>query len=251
MNSRMTVRRQSQTTQLRLSLLSAAATLGAAATPASALLFTSQVATSTALEPDATGTPVSQAETKTSTAAPADAKVQLGDGTDAFGQPTFAEAFSTFRGNIPTYWVSVEADNIRSSGDLGRGEAVVHVLYTAVKQHGDHTFDLNVSGGSLQLVDPEAGLLPLDATVTLEARISHGTSLLRDAVATATLHGHGGTFANETFDLDASGFDFNPDNAFILRDDGAGNVVSVVSVLPKMKDSGRPRRDYRRHLARH
>ena len=235
MSSRTTIRRQGQTSRLCLSVLSAAAALGAATTPASALLFTSQLATSTAIEPDATGTPVSQAQTQTRSAAPADAKVQLGDGTDAFGQPTFAEAFSTFNGNIPTYWTQVEADNIRSQGDLGRGEANVHVDYTVVKQHGDRSFDLNVTGGTLQLVDPEAHLLPLDAEVDLEARISHGTSLLRDVVATARLSGHGGTFANETFDLDASGFDFNPNNAFILMDDGGNNVTGVVSVLPKMK----------------
>ena len=240
MSSRMTARRQRQSTQLCFSLLSTATALGATAAPASALLFTSQIATSTAIEPDATGTPARQAQTQTSTASPADAKVQLGDGTDAFGQPTFAEAFSTFRGNIPTYWTKVEADNIRSQGDLGRGEADVHVDYIAVKQHGDRSFNLNVTGGSLQLVDPEAHLLPLDAEVDLEARISHGTSLLRDVVATARLSGHGGTFPgtageNETFDLDASGFDFNPDSAFILLDDGGNNVTGVVSVLPKMK----------------
>ena len=235
MNSRMTARRQSQTSRLCLSLLPAAAILGATATPASALLFTSQLATSTAIEPDPSGAPASQAETRTSTAAPADAKVQLGDGTDAFGLPTFAEAFSTFRGNVPTYWDKVEADNVRSSGDLGRGEANVRVNYTAIKQKGDRSLTLNVSGGSLQLVDPEAHLLPLDAEVDLEARISHGTSILRDVVARARLAGHGGTFATETFDLDASGFDFNPDNAFILLDDGGDNVVGVVSVLPKMK----------------
>ncbi|MGI0130863.1 MAG: hypothetical protein ACREEC_12070 [Thermoplasmata archaeon] len=234
MSLRKTAQRQ-RSNRLGLPLLTAATVLGATATPASALLFTSQLATSTAIEPDATGTPVSQAQTKTSTAAPADAKVQLGDGTDAFGQPTFAEAFSTFRGNVPTYWAKVEADNILSSTDLGRGEADVRVNYTVVKQHGDRSFNLNVTGGSLQLVDPEAHLLPLDAEVDLEARITHGTSLLRDVVATARLSGHGGTFATETFDLDASGFDFNPDNAFILLDDGGNNVTGVVSVLPKMK----------------
>ena len=123
--------------------------------------------------------------------------------------------------------------------------------YTAIKEPGDFSFTLNVSGGVLELVDPEAGLLPLDATVYLEARISHGTSLLRDAVATARLHGNGGTFANETFDIDASGFDFDPDTFFVLEDDGGGNVVGVKTELPKMKNSDRPRRDYRRHVARH
>jgi len=86
----------------------------------------------------------------------------------------------------------------------------------------------------MRLVDPEGGLLPLIATVALEARIRHGTSLLRDVVATATLSGHGGTFANETFDLDASGFDFTP-NAFVLEDDGGNNVVGVHTELPAMK----------------
>src|SRR6266446_2996916 len=158
MNSRMTVRRQSQTSRLCLSLLSAATALGATASPASALLFTSQLATSTAEELDATSSVVSQAETQTSSALPADAKVQLGDGTNAFGKATFSEAFSTFRGNIATYWVSINADNIRSSGDLGRGEAIANVNYTAIKEKGDRSFTLNVSGGAMRLVDPEGGL---------------------------------------------------------------------------------------------
>jgi hypothetical protein len=234
MNSRMPVRRQSQTSRPRLSLLSAAAILGATATPASALLFTSQLATSTALELDAASTVVSQAETQTSSALPADAHVQLGDGLNAFNEPTLSAAFSTFRGNVPTYWVLVNADNIRSSGDLGRGEANVNVRYTAIKEPGDHSFTLNVSGGAMELRDPEARLLPLDASVTLEAQISHGTSILRDVVATARLHGNGGTFANETFDIDASGFDFDPDTFFVL-DSLAGNVFGVHTELPKMK----------------
>src|SRR5690242_5100153 len=153
MNSRMPVRRQSQTSRPRLSLLSAAAILGATATPASALLFTSQLATSTALELDAASTVVSQAETQTSSALPADAHVQLGDGLNAFNEPTLSAAFSTFRGNVPTYWVLVNADNIRSSGDLGRGEANVNVRYTAIKEPGDHSFTLNVSGGAMELRD--------------------------------------------------------------------------------------------------
>jgi hypothetical protein len=220
MNSRMTVRRQSQTSRLCLSLVPAAAILGAAATPASALLFTSQLAKSTAEEVDDLNGAVISFESQTSSALPADDLVFLGDGTNAFGKATFAEAFSTFNGNIPTYWVSVNADNIRSFGDIGRGEANVNVSYTAIKQPGDHSFNLNVSGGAMRLVDPDAGLLPLEATVDLEAIISHGGSVLRDVVASARLHGNGGTFANETFDLDARGFDFTT-NAFVLEDDGA------------------------------
>lgn len=234
MNSRRTVRCHSQTGRLCLSLLSTMAILSATAPSASALLFTSQLATSSAEEVDGLGGLVIGFTSQTDSSLPADDTVFLGDGKDAFGKATLAEAFSTFRRHIPTYWVKVAADNIRSPGDLGRGEADVHVDYTAVKQHGDHAFTLNVSGGAMRLVDPDAGLLPLDAEVDLEARISHGASVLRDVVARARLHGNGGTFLSNTFDLDASGFDFNPGTA-LVRESVGDNVVAVHTELPNMK----------------
>lgn len=233
MSSRMRVPRNRRPSRLGLALLPAAAIFGATATPASALLFTSQLATSSAEEVDGLGGLVIGFTSQTSSSLPADDTVFLGDGKDAFNKATFAEAFSTFRGHIPTYWVQVAADNIRSPGDLGRGEADVHVDYTAVKQHGDHAFTLNVSGGAMRLVDPDAGLLPLDAEVDLEARISHGASVLRDVTASARLHGNGGTFLSNTFDSDASGFDFDPGTQLVLESVG-DNVVAAHTELPKM-----------------
>lgn len=235
MNSPRMVRRQSQAGRLCLSLFSTAAILGATGTPASALLFTSQNAISDAVELNDVNDVVNVADVGTSSASPADAKVQLGNGTNAFAKATFSEAFSTFRGNIATYWVSVNADNIVSPGDLGRGEANVVVNYNAVKQHGDRNFTLNVTGGAMRLVDPDGGRLPLEATTTLEALVFSGGSVIRDVVATAQLKGNGGTFASETFNLDASGFDFDPGTGFVLEDDGGDNVVGVHTELPAMK----------------
>ena len=231
MNSRTRTSRNRRASRLCFSLLPAGAILGATAMPASALLFTSQVATSTAEENAATG---ALTQTQTSTSAPADAKVQLGDGTNAFGSAAFAEAFGTFRGHTPTYWVNVIADNTVSPSDLGDGRADVQVHYTAIKQHGDHSFTLNVSGGAMRLVDPGGGARhELFAEASLEVQITHGTSLLRHVVADAFLHGNGGTFQTETFDLRASGFDFDPGTALVLE--SAGNDVGAVHTeLPKM-----------------
>jgi len=72
MNSRMLVQRQSLTSRTCLRFLSAATILGATATQASALLFTSQLVNSRAEEVDALNGVVVGFESQTSSALPAD-----------------------------------------------------------------------------------------------------------------------------------------------------------------------------------
>jgi hypothetical protein len=126
----------------------------------------------------------------------------------------------------------MNAANTRPPDDRGIGVANVHLNYAAVKEAGDKSFNLNVTGGTLRLVDPDGRLVPLSASATLEATVTHGPDILSQASATATLTGHGGSFQNETFNLSSQGLDFQP-GALVLEDDG-NNVVAADVDIPKM-----------------
>jgi hypothetical protein len=214
--------------------LSLAAVLGtAASTPAMALVIISQVAVSSAFEHDTLGNVVNQNHADTLSGGPANAQVSLFPGTDDFGRPAFSQAFSAFRNGTATYWINMNAANTRAPDNRGIGVANVHLNYAAVKEAGDKSFNLNVTGGTLRLVDPDGRSVPLFASATLEATVTHGPDILSQTSATATLTGHGGSFPNETFDLNSHGFDFQP-GSFSLEDDGGNNVVAADVDIPKM-----------------
>ena len=214
--------------------LSLAAALGSAAsTPAMALAIISEVGVSNAFEHDTLGNIVNEDHADTVLGGPANAEVQLFPGTDDFGQQAFSQAFSAFRNGTATYWIEMNAANTRAPDNRGIGVANVHLNYAAVKEAGDKSFNLNVTGGTMRLVDPDGRLVPLFASATLDATVTHGPDILSQASATATLTGHGGTFQNETFDLASQGIDFRP-GAFVLEDDGGNNVVAADVDIPKM-----------------
>jgi hypothetical protein len=213
---------------------SLAAALGcAASTPAMALAIISEVGVSNAFEHDTLGNIVREDHADTVLGGPANAEVQLFPGTDDFGQQAFSQAFSGFRNGTATYWIDMNAANTRAPDNRGIGVANVHLNYAAVKEAGDKSFNLNVTAGTLRLVDPDGRPVPLFASATLEAIVTHGPATLSQASATATLTGHGGTFQNETFNLTSQGLDFQP-GAFVLEDDGGNNVVAADVDIPKM-----------------
>jgi hypothetical protein len=223
----------------RLPTLAVAAALGSAsATPALALAITSEVGVNTAVEFDGAGHIVKEDHADTTSGGPANARVRLGNGRNAFDQPTFAQAFSAFRGTTATYWVNINADNTISPTDGGIGAAGVDLTYTAIKEHGDAAFTLHVPGGKLQLIDPDAGRDPLSAFVDLEAFVSSGGGVLSHTVERAALTGNGGTRLLETFKLSSEGFDIRSGD-FTLQDDGTfkepgKNIVGATLDLRKL-----------------
>jgi hypothetical protein len=122
-----------------------------AAQPAQALLITTDVArVNDAREFEAlTGNTIQEDGPHIETAGPASARVQLGDGTNALGQPAFAQAFSAFQNGQPTYWVSLTGDNGLVLVDNGNGHADVYLAFSAIKQQGDTSYTLHVTGGLL------------------------------------------------------------------------------------------------------
>jgi hypothetical protein len=200
--------------------LSLAAAFGSAvATPASALVITSEVGVNVVAEFDNLGHVLHEGHADTTSGGPANARIRLGNGKNAFNQDAFAQAFSAFRGTRANYWVDLNADNTRSPGDGGIGAAGVDLTYTATKEHGDKSFTLHVTGGKLQLIDPDAGSDPLSAFVDLEAFVRHGTDTLSHTLERASLSGNGGTRLLETFKLTSEGFDIRSGD-FTLQDDG-------------------------------
>jgi hypothetical protein len=199
--------------------VSLAVALAAAAIPAQALVITSEVGVNTAVEFDSFGHILHEAHADTTSGGPANARVKLGNGVNAFDDPTFAQAFSAFSGLQAKYWINLNADNTINPGDGGRGAAGVDLTYTANKEHGDTSFTLHVTGGKLQLIDPDAGSDPLDAFVDLEAFVTSGSSIISHTTERAELSGNGGTRLLETFKLTSTGFDIRPGD-FTLQDDG-------------------------------
>jgi hypothetical protein len=205
--------------------LSVAALVGVVtATPARALAILSEVATSTAAEFDTSGNLLRQDNANTASAGSANARVQLGDGTNAFAQPTFAQAFSVFRGAQATYWVNLNADNTFPD-NRGIGGAGVQLTYSAIKEAGDTAFTLHTTGGQLRLADPGAGLVPLVARVEIDARVLSGQSVLKQVSASAELFGNGGATSSNTdnFQLLSNGFDIQFGDFLIDLDSNVGS----------------------------
>ena len=209
-------------TRAGLLLLSLAALGGVATQPALALTITSETGVNTAVEFDTSGNILREDHADT-TSGPANARVQLGNGTNAFGQSTFAQAFSAFRNNRATYWVNLNADNTFPD-NRGIGAAGVELTYTAVKEHGDAAFILHTTGGKLQLADPDAGPTPLSARVEIDARVLHGLDVLKQVSAHAELFGNGGPTSSptENFQLLSDGFDIQIGDFIINLDSNAG-----------------------------
>jgi hypothetical protein len=127
--------------------------------PASALLITDEVGVNTAVEFDTSGNVLREDHADTTSGGPANARVPLGNGTNAFAEPTFAQAFSAFPNNQATYWVELNADNTVPD-NRGIGATGVQLTYTAAKEPGDTAFTLHTTGGLLRLEDPDEGSTP-------------------------------------------------------------------------------------------
>lgn len=203
----------------------AAAIGGAAATPAWALVITGEVGVNVVAEFDSLGHILQEGHADTTSGGPANARIRLGDGKNAFNQDAFAQAFSAFRGNKASYWVNLNADNTRSPSD--GGAAGVDLTYTATKEHGDKSFTLHVTGGKLHLIDPDAGSDPLSAFVDLEAFVRHGTDTLSHTLQRASLSGNGGSTLLETFRLRSEGFDIRSGDFTLDEDLDGSNVVGA------------------------
>jgi hypothetical protein len=197
----------------------------AAGLPAHALLITSERAVG--LVKDSNAFAAVRQDTSDTAAGRDLAAVSLGDGTNAFGQPTSAGAFGAFPTQQGVYWVSLNADNSPNLGDDGRGFARVQLTYKAIKQFGDTAFVLNIVPGLLEIDDGEGQFTPLSASVDLNAGVFGPTGdKLTGASAHADLTGHGGTFQTETFDLDSAGLGAT----LTKQDDGGNNVVGATAV---------------------
>jgi hypothetical protein len=201
----------------------------AAVRPAQALVITQEVSINTAVEFDTSGNIRREDHADTALGAPANARVQLGNGTNAFAQPTFAQAFSAFRNDQATFWVELNADNTVPD-NRGLGAASVDLTYTAAKEPGDASFTLHTAEGHLQIADPDAGSIPLSARVELDARVLHGSDVLKHVAAHAELFGNGGPTSSPTdnFQLLSDGFDIEIGDFLIHLDSNAGfNEVSA------------------------
>lgn len=208
-----------------LGLFLAAALSSTWSLPAVALLITSEVAVSTAVELDTSNTVLRRADADTTSGAPANARVQLGDGVNAFAQPTFAQAFSTFHDDQATYWVNLNADNTRAPDNRGIGAAGVQLIYTAVKEAGDRSFTLHTTGGNLRIDDPDAGSIPLIARVEIDALVLHEQDVLARVSAHAELFGNGGATSDpvDHFQLFSDGFDIQFGDFIINLDSNLGS----------------------------
>jgi hypothetical protein len=160
---------------------------------------------------------------------PASARVNLGDGTNAFGEPAFAQAFSAFQNGQPTYWVSLSADNGLVLVDNGNGAADVHFVFDAIKQAGDTAFTMHVTGGLLQVFEDQGKFSPL-ARVDLHAVVSTDQGVFTDFKAFAQLTGHGGVPALETFHADTAGFHVTP--ADVIKQETSGTIVGETLQIP-------------------
>jgi len=196
---------------------------GAAPGPARALLITSEAGFARVAEFDSSNNILQELDADTS-AGPADPRIKLGDGANAFAQPTFAEAFGAFRNDQATYWVNLNADNTTSFSDSGIGAASVEMVYNAIKEPGDKAFVLHTTGGRLRIADPDAGDIPLVARVEIDARVLVGPNVIKEVSGHAELFGNGGPTNSpvENFQLLSGGFDIGVGNFFIELDSNAG-----------------------------
>jgi hypothetical protein len=201
----------------------ALAVVVARARPAHALLITDQIGINTAVESDTAGNTLRENHADTLSGGQANARVQLGNGTNAFNQTTFAQAVSGFHNDQATFWVELNADNTVPD-NRGIGAASVDLTYTAVKEPGDRAFTLHTAEGKLRLADPDAGSTPLVARVELDARVLHGQDVLKQVSAHAELFGNGGPTSSpvDNFQLLSDGFDIEFGDFIINLDSNAG-----------------------------
>ena len=199
--------------------------------PAQALLITTDVArVNDAREFEAlTGTTIQEDGPHLETAGPASARVQLGDGTNAFGEPAFAQAFSAFRNGQPTYWVSLTADNGLVLVDNGNGHADVHLAFSAIKQPGDTSYTLHVTGGLLQIFDDERKFSP-SARIDLHATVSTDQGIFDDFQAFASVAESGNQASNAQFDFSSQGFGVTQSD--FTRQQSFGQVVGATLEIP-------------------
>jgi hypothetical protein len=211
-----------------LFLSAAAPLIVTAVPPAQAFLITSGVArVNDAREFEAlTGNTIQEDGPHLESGGPASARVQLGDGTNAAGEPAFAQAFSAFQNGQPTYWVSLVADNGLVLVDNGNGHADVHLVFTAIKQHGDTSYTLHVTGGLLQIFDDERKFSPA-ARIDLRAKVSTDQGTFNDFQAFASL---AETDSATRFDFSSQGFGVTPSD--FTRQVSFGDAVGATLEIP-------------------
>ncbi|MGH7061193.1 MAG: hypothetical protein ACREFH_12455, partial [Stellaceae bacterium] len=196
-----------------------------------------EVGVNTAVAFDTSGSIRREDHADTTSGGPANARVQLGDGTNAFNQPAFAQAFSAFRNDQATFWVDLNADNTVPD-NRGIGAAGVDLTYTAVKEPGDAAFTLHATGGKLALADPDAGSVPLSALVEFDAFVLHGQDVLKHVSARAELFGNGRSLTTPVigpgaFALRSHGFDIQPRDFFIDTDlDDTNEIGAELDLRP-------------------
>jgi hypothetical protein len=215
-----------------LSLSLAFAVGAAAVSPAHALDITDRTSVNTAVEFDTSGNVVQEDHADTTSGDTANARVELGDGKNAFNETAFSQAVTAFRGDQATYWVEMNADN-SGLDNRGIGAAGVDLTYHAIKQPGDTAFTLHTTGGFLHLADPEEGSDPLSALVELDAFVLHGSDILKHFSARAELFGNGGPsqFPDATFRLRSNGFDIHPGDFGFENDLHDTNIIGAHLVL--------------------
>jgi hypothetical protein len=126
--------------------------------------------------------------------------IGLGNGLNAFGEPTFAQAFAALPGGAPDYWVGLSSDSSLAPLFHGNGRAAVDVNYDLIKRTDADTIVLHVNGGVLQLTDQDFGRVPLRADVQLSAFVNSGESHT-NFHADASLSGNSGPKFERTFDF--------------------------------------------------
>ena len=163
---------------------------------------------------------------------PIDARIEIGRAphTNAFNQPAFAEAFSAFTSNGPSFWISMNAGNSLPPEFRGNGRADVHMVFEAVKQHNEKAVILHGSGGLLQLVDSGGNSPPLFARVDLQVQVSTDEVTLPEFDAFAQLTGNGGVPFATTFDFRSSLLGVDAAD-FIEQHEGA-NITGATLQIP-------------------
>lgn len=158
------------------------------------------------------------------------ASFTLGDGRNAFGEPTLASAYADDAG---TYWAFVNADrNDPLFDDRGNGEAATFLAYLMHKAKGvPGRIDLGITGGRLALFDGGGGTAPLEAAILMQVWFRKNDVASDPDVFFATLLGRGGTKTSETFDWGHERFEIPA--ASYTESGSDDNVFSAQLVIPE------------------
>ncbi len=141
--------------------------------------------------------------------------------------PTAAEAYSAYDNGVATYWTSVNA--YPGGANNGIGVASVSWFFNVRKDRPDAIFDIQITGGRLQLVD-SLGALPLSARADLGVVVFGSQGTFYRFEGFASVDGHGGLPVDTTFFPDWDGFQIGNDNYAEQR--SGTNVVGATLNIP-------------------